>query len=114
MDFQRDGVRLYNARATEVSRDDASPPIRPSGLPQEPVILTARFVMGSKTLFLVLTGSAVLLGVQAAVPGFDISHYQAHVDFKGAFTDGARFVLIKVSIAGRLASSSNRLRTTRR
>lgn len=57
--------------------------------------------MTSKTVSLALAGSAVLAGVQAAVPGFDISHYQATVDFKGAYAAGARFVLIKVSIAGR-------------
>ena len=32
----------------------------------------------------------------ASVQGFDISHYQANVDFKGAYSSGARFVMIKV------------------
>ena len=32
----------------------------------------------------------------ATVPGFDISHYQATVDFAKAYADGARFVIIKV------------------
>ena len=30
------------------------------------------------------------------VKGFDISHYQGTVDFKGAYNSGARFVIIKV------------------
>ena len=33
---------------------------------------------------------------RATVQGFDISHYQATVDFQGAYNDGARFVIIKV------------------
>lgn len=32
----------------------------------------------------------------AAVPGFDISHYQANVNFAAAYSSGARFVIIKV------------------
>lgn len=34
---------------------------------------------------------------QASVQGFDISHYQANVNFAGAYASGARFVMIKVS-----------------
>lgn len=33
---------------------------------------------------------------RATVQGFDLSHYQANVDFQGAYNDGARFVIIKV------------------
>lgn len=46
-----------------------------------------------------LVGVASLLAatfVEGAVQGFDISHYQATVNFKQAYTDGARFVIIKV------------------
>ena len=68
--------------------------------------------MTSKPLFLARAGSAVLSGVQATVPGFDISHYQATVDFKGAYAAGARFVLIKVSSCRAANRPSNRLRTT--
>lgn len=32
------------------------------------------------------------------VQGFDISHYQSSVNFRGAYSSGARFVIIKVSI----------------
>jgi GH25 family lysozyme M1 (1,4-beta-N-acetylmuramidase) len=32
----------------------------------------------------------------AAVQGFDISHYQGTVNFQSAYSDGARFVIIKV------------------
>jgi len=33
---------------------------------------------------------------RSTVQGFDISHYQATVNFKGAYNSGARFVIIKV------------------
>lgn len=33
------------------------------------------------------------------VKGFDISHYQATVNYQGAYNSGARFVIIKVSIS---------------
>ncbi|KAI1462972.1 glycoside hydrolase family 25 protein [Daldinia caldariorum] len=33
----------------------------------------------------------------AAVPGFDISHYQSSVDFAAAYNSGARFVIIKAT-----------------
>lgn len=33
---------------------------------------------------------------RSTVQGFDISHYQGTVDFKGAYNSGARFVIIKV------------------
>ena len=32
------------------------------------------------------------------VQGFDISHYQGTVNFNGAYSSGARFVIIKVRI----------------
>jgi GH25 family lysozyme M1 (1,4-beta-N-acetylmuramidase) len=35
----------------------------------------------------------------ASVQGFDISHYQASVDFAGAYDAGARFVMIKVVLS---------------
>lgn len=34
----------------------------------------------------------------SGVQGFDISHYQADVDFSGAYGSGARFVMIKVGV----------------
>lgn len=33
---------------------------------------------------------------QAYIQGFDISHYQGNVNFAGAKSSGARFVIIKV------------------
>lgn len=33
---------------------------------------------------------------RSTVQGFDISHYQASVNFAGAYNSGARFVIIKV------------------
>lgn len=42
---------------------------------------------------------SLLVGAaQAAVPGFDISHYQSSVNFASAYSSGARFVIIKVII----------------
>ncbi|KAJ8126405.1 hypothetical protein O1611_g7233 [Lasiodiplodia mahajangana] len=35
-------------------------------------------------------------GALATVQGFDISHYQASVNFGAAYSAGARFVIIKV------------------
>lgn len=40
--------------------------------------------------------SIAVSSVFAAVPGFDISHYQASVNFAAAYNPGARFVIIKV------------------
>ncbi|KAI4089970.1 MAG: hypothetical protein L6R37_007964 [Teloschistes peruensis] len=34
---------------------------------------------------------------RSTVQGFDISHYQGTVDFKGAYSSGARFVIIKAT-----------------
>jgi len=45
---------------------------------------------------LVASIAAFAAGVQAAVQGFDISHYQSSVDFAAAYKSGARFVIIKV------------------
>ena len=39
---------------------------------------------------------AAPLEKRATVQGFDISHYQGTVNFKGAYSSGARFVIIKV------------------
>lgn len=38
---------------------------------------------------------------RATVQGFDISHYQTSVNFKGAYSSGARFVIIKVTFSHR-------------
>jgi GH25 family lysozyme M1 (1,4-beta-N-acetylmuramidase) len=40
---------------------------------------------------------ALTATAQAAVQGFDISHYQSSVNYAGAYSAGARFVIIKVS-----------------
>ena len=58
--------------------------------------------MKSSGLISLLTAAAVTaapanIEKRATVKGFDISHYQATVDFNGAYSDGARFVIIKVS-----------------
>nr|QNJ46256.1 GH25 muramidase [Gelasinospora cratophora] len=46
----------------------------------------------------VLTAFAGLIGAaQATVQGFDISHYQSSVNFAGAYSSGARFVIIKAT-----------------
>lgn len=50
--------------------------------------------MKSVAFFAVLASMANL--ATATVAGFDISHYQPNVDFKKAYADGARFVIIKV------------------
>lgn len=39
-----------------------------------------------------------VLDKRETVQGFDISHYQGTVNFKGAYNSGARFVIIKVSV----------------
>lgn len=44
-----------------------------------------------------IAGLASIVNVATAtVAGFDISNYQPNVDFKKAYADGARFVIIKV------------------
>ncbi len=35
---------------------------------------------------------------RSTVQGFDISHYQPNVNFAGAYSSGARFVIIKVRV----------------
>jgi hypothetical protein len=39
-----------------------------------------------------------LLSRADGVQGFDISNYQADVDYQGAYDSGARFVIIKVCL----------------
>lgn len=52
-----------------------------------------------KTIASIAIGVAALASVaSASVQGFDISHYQPTVDFAKAYSDGARFVIIKVCI----------------
>lgn len=47
---------------------------------------------------IIATGIAAVAPLaSAAVSGFDISGYQPTVDFAGAYSSGARFVMIKVS-----------------
>ena len=45
------------------------------------------------------TAAAILEERASGVQGFDISSYQPSVDFEGAYSSGARFVIIKVSPA---------------
>lgn len=53
--------------------------------------------LSTMKLTAITLGLASTLGLaHAAVQGFDISHYQANVDFQGAYDSGARFVIIKV------------------
>jgi hypothetical protein len=52
-----------------------------------------------KSLASIAVGVAALASVaNASVKGFDISNYQPNVDFAKAYSDGARFVIIKVRI----------------
>lgn len=48
---------------------------------------------------LALPSSSASIEERATVPGFDISHYQASVNFVGAYNSGARFVIIKVTFS---------------
>ncbi|KAI9684869.1 MAG: hypothetical protein M1822_005518 [Bathelium mastoideum] len=48
-------------------------------------------------LGLISTFSTQDLEKRASVSGFDISHYQADVDFTAAYNDGLRFVMIKAT-----------------
>lgn len=53
--------------------------------------------MISNSIKVALVGGIALWGLaQADIQGFDISHYQSSVDFAGAYSSGARFVIIKV------------------
>lgn len=51
-------------------------------------------ILDLKQVAAVLLASASV--AQATVQGFDISHYQANVNFAAAYNSGARFVMIKV------------------
>ncbi|KAK4222049.1 glycoside hydrolase family 25 protein [Podospora fimiseda] len=44
-----------------------------------------------------LTLILAAIEAEAAVQGFDISHYQATVNYQGAYNSGARFVIIKAT-----------------
>lgn len=46
----------------------------------------------------VIASLSFAAAVNAAVQGFDISHYQPNVNFAAAVSDGAKFVIIKVSL----------------
>ncbi|KAL9018644.1 MAG: hypothetical protein Q9185_004055 [Variospora sp. 1 TL-2023] len=46
---------------------------------------------------LALPSSPARIEERATVPGFDVSHYQASVNFVGAYNSGARFVIIKAT-----------------
>lgn len=48
------------------------------------------------TATLAVAAPASLEERASTVQGFDISSYQPNVDFKGAYANGARFVIIKV------------------
>jgi len=41
--------------------------------------------------------TALTAAASAAVPGFDVSHWQGTVNFAGAYSSGARFVVIKAT-----------------
>ncbi|KAM7211971.1 glycoside hydrolase family 25 protein [Rhypophila decipiens] len=45
----------------------------------------------------ILAGTALVGAAQAAVQGFDVSHYQSSVNFAAAYNSGARFVIIKAT-----------------
>lgn len=45
-----------------------------------------------------LASVALATAVQATVQGFDVSNWQSSVNFAGAYSSGARFVIIKVLI----------------
>lgn len=44
------------------------------------------------------SATPVSLEARSTVQGFDISSYQPNVNFKSAYSGGARFVIIKVSV----------------
>ena len=52
--------------------------------------------MKLSTLALTAAAGLSLEATAETVQGFDISNHQATVDFKAAYNDGARFVMIKV------------------
>ena len=64
-----------------------------------PFIKTAASLLLAAGLGATALPSAPLEARASGVQGFDISGYQSNVDFAGAYKDGARFVMIKVSNA---------------
>lgn len=62
-----------------------------------PFIKTAASLLLATGLGATALPSAPLEARASGVQGFDISSYQSNVDFAGAYKDGARFVMIKVS-----------------
>ena len=49
------------------------------------------------SLFIIVSGLASMSVHAAEVQGFDISNWQSKVDFKAAYSSGARFVMIKAT-----------------
>lgn len=49
-----------------------------------------------KSVTFIASLASIVSVATATVAGFDISNYQPTVDFKKAYADGARFVIIKV------------------
>lgn len=50
-----------------------------------------------KAIASIVAGISIFASIaSASVQGFDISHYQPNVNFAKAYSDGARFVIIKV------------------
>ena len=54
-------------------------------------------LLGSALCVAAVAAAPTRLETRSTVQGFDISHYQANVNFAGAYNSGARFVIIKVS-----------------
>ena len=46
-----------------------------------------------------VSAAPTALEKRSTVQGFDISHYQGTVNFNGAYSSGARFVIIKVRLS---------------
>lgn len=62
--------------------------------------MTSTVKAAALSLLLAAAANAGPLEARASgVQGFDISGYQGDVDFAGAYGAGARFVMIKVSLA---------------
>lgn len=57
-------------------------------------------LIGGAAVFASLASGMVIRAASNAtsVKGFDISHFQPTVDFVKAYSDGARFVIIKVQL----------------
>lgn len=61
-----------------------------------------RLSISSLLIALTVANAAPVTGElekRATVAGFDISNHQATVNFKGAYSSGARFVIIKVTMS---------------